>query len=159
MSKKIIFITILAVLLIGFIFVATRPSSNQSQQSQASVTPDSLYIYNQSAPPASQNPKYLTFQLGSGPDDNGFLGNPVSKDEFAASVQGIIDAIGTTGTAQNKFGFVIGPLAFEHTDEQVRQMIRDGFAIAKEKNVSVGFHIDDSMFWRRRQDLYVKKKH
>jgi hypothetical protein len=45
-------------------------------------------------------------------------------------------------------------LAFDLTDEQLRKVIRDAFAVAEEKDIAVGFHIDDSMFWNRRRDLW-----
>ncbi len=68
-------------------------------------------------------------------------------------VQRLIEEIGTTGQTETKLAFMIGPLAFDHTDSQLRQMIRDAFRIAREQDIAVGFHIDDSMFWARRADL------
>ena len=42
---------------------------------------------------------------------------------------------------------------FDHL-AQLRQMIKDAFEIALEQDIAVGFHIDDSMFWARRSDLW-----
>src|SRR5262249_12145552 len=39
------------------------------------------------------------------------------------------------------------------SDQETRQFIRDAFAVARENNVAVAFHIDDSMCWGRRKDL------
>ena len=50
-------------------------------------------------------------------------------------------------------GFAVGPLCFDMSDEETRQSIRDAFAVARENDVAVAFHIDDSMSWGRRKDL------
>lgn len=78
----------------------------------------------------------------------------VSKQEIAATVRDIIVKIGTKGSATRKLGFIVGPIALEYTDEQIRTLIRDAFEIARDHDVAVGFHIDDSMFWYRRRDLW-----
>ncbi len=107
--------------------------------------------------------KYLAFQMFTGAPDTSVpigksgrkpLSPPPSKAEMSRFVQKLIDEIGTTGDAETKLGFIIGPLAFDHTDSQLRQMIEDAFEIALEQDIAVGFHIDDSMFWARRTDLW-----
>ena len=65
----------------------------------------------------------------------------------------MVKAIGTTGDARHKLGFAVGPLCFDMSDEETRQFIRDAFAVARENDVAVAFHIDDSMCWGRRKDL------
>jgi hypothetical protein len=75
------------------------------------------------------------------------------KAAIAQTVQQILDTIGTRGSSKARLGFVVGPLAFDQTDVQIGQLIDDAFAIAIEKDVAVGFHIDESMFWSRRADL------
>ena len=75
------------------------------------------------------------------------------KENVAAMVDSIIAAIGTTGSSKTKLAFILGPLAFDHSDDDVRTMIHYAFAIAREKNIAVGFHIDDAMFWSNRTDL------
>jgi hypothetical protein len=42
----------------------------------------------------------------------------------------------------------------DQTDDELREVIRESFKIAEEKNIAVLFHIDDSMFWVRRADLW-----
>jgi hypothetical protein len=107
--------------------------------------------------------RYLAFQMFTGAPDtsepiggsgNNPLSPPPTKDEMSRFVGRLIEQIGTTGDAQTKLAFIIGPLALDHTDAQLRQMIQDAFAIALEQNIAVGFHIDDSMFWARRSDLW-----
>ena len=40
------------------------------------------------------------------------------------------------------------------TDAEITRFIELGFELALETDVAVGFHIDDSMFWARRKDLW-----
>ena len=107
--------------------------------------------------------RYLAFQMFTGAPDSSVpiggsgknpLSPPPTKDEMSRFVARLIEQIGTTGDAQTKLAFIIGPLALDHTDAQLQQMIQDAFAIALEQNIAVGFHIDDSMFWARRSDLW-----
>jgi hypothetical protein len=115
---------------------------------------------------ASQTPvvtRYLAFQMFTGDPDTSVpiggsgtnpLSQPPTKDEMNSFVQRMTEEIGTTGNAETKLAFIIGPLAFDHTDSQLRQMITNAFEIALEQDIAVGFHIDDSMFWARRSDLW-----
>jgi hypothetical protein len=107
--------------------------------------------------------RYLAFQVFTGALSpsvaiGGSGANPLSppppKSEIKQLVQSIVDNIGMTGDRHTKLAFIIGPLAFDHTDAQLRQMIQDAFEIALELDIAVGFHIDDSMFWARRSDLW-----
>lgn len=94
--------------------------------------------------------KYLAFQIFTGthssPEILRNLGPGTDKEK---TVENIIRAIGTVGSQNRKLGFFVGPLSFDHTDDEIVQIIRESFALALEKNIAVGFHIDDSMFWRR----------
>jgi hypothetical protein len=107
--------------------------------------------------------RYLAFQLftdvpppGAPTGESGIrpLGQPVSRDAMSQFVRRLVEQIGSTGDTEAKLAFIIGPLAFDYTDEEMRQMIADAFEIALEQNIAVGFHIDDSMFWARRSDLW-----
>jgi uncharacterized membrane protein YtjA (UPF0391 family) len=82
------------------------------------------------------------------------LSQPITRDVLSQFVQRLVEEIGITGDAETKLAFIIGPLAFDYTDAQLRQMIADAFEIALEQDIAVGFHIDDSMFWARRSDLW-----
>jgi hypothetical protein len=77
----------------------------------------------------------------------------LSKAQLQAFVREVVQAIGATGDARNKLGFAVGPLCFDMPDHETRQFIRDSFAVARENDVAVAFHIDDSMAWGRRKDL------
>ncbi len=68
-------------------------------------------------------------------------------------MQSLTKAIGTTGDARNKLAFAIGPLCFDMPDNETRQFIRDSFAVARENDVAVALHVDDSMKWGLRKDL------
>ncbi|MBC8170585.1 MAG: hypothetical protein H7X77_02900 [Anaerolineae bacterium] len=112
---------------------------------------------------ATASTRYLAFQMFTGAPDTSIpiggsgrnpLSQPPAKDEMSRFVQSMIEEIATTGNAETKLAFIIGPLAFDHTDSQLRQMIEDAFEIALEQDIAVGFHIDDSMFWARRSDLW-----
>lgn len=101
--------------------------------------------------------QYLAFQVflnDSTVPNAAELGSPPNKAALAAFVQGAIDKIGSTGTVDRKLGFIFGPLAFDQTDAEIARVVSDAFDIAIEKNVAIGFHIDDSKFWQRRSDLW-----
>ncbi len=111
--------------------------------------------------------QYLAFQVFTGsPSPNIPIGGsgtqpldaPPSKATMKQFVREIVDQIGATGDPQHKLAFIIGPLAFDHTDDQLQQIVRDAFEIAVELNIAVGFHIDDSIFWARRSDLWSDPK-
>jgi hypothetical protein len=102
--------------------------------------------------------EYLTFQLMTGL--HGYAGPQplpghfaLSKAQLEAFVQEVTQAIGTTGDARHKLGFTVGPLCFDMSGEETRQFIRDSFAVARENDVAVAFHIDDAMSWGQRKDL------
>jgi hypothetical protein len=102
--------------------------------------------------------KYLIFQVMTGLP--GYAGPPplpgrfsLSKAQLEAFVREVVGAIKATGDARHKLGFAIGPLCFDMPDQETRQFIRDAFAVARENDVAVAFHIDDSMVWGQRKDL------
>lgn len=115
-----------------------------------SVIPEKTLI-----PPISAKTQYLAFQIFTSSFDDSMMRQniPTTHEDIRNTVDGIIRAIGTVGSKNRKLGFVPGPLAFDHTDDQIRQLMRDSFAIALEKNIAVGFHIDDSMLWGRLSNL------
>jgi hypothetical protein len=102
--------------------------------------------------------KYLSFQVMTGIP--GYSGPPplpgkfsLSKDQLEEFVRDVSRAIGTPGDARHKLAFAVGPLCFDMSDDETRQFIRDAFAAARENEVAVAFHIDDSMCWGQRKDL------
>ncbi|MDR3406740.1 MAG: hypothetical protein P4L99_29915 [Chthoniobacter sp.] len=62
--------------------------------------------------------------------------------------------IGAVGDPRTRLAFVLGPLCFEQTDAEVTKFIENAFNLALETDVAVGFHVDDSIFWARRKDLW-----
>ncbi|MDG3002401.1 hypothetical protein [Paludisphaera mucosa] len=102
--------------------------------------------------------KYLSFQLMTGLP--GYAGPPpapgrssLEKGQLDAFVRDLAKAIGATGDARRKLCFAVGPLCFDMPDDETRRFIRDAFAVARENDVAVAFHIDDSMSWGKRKDL------
>lgn len=98
--------------------------------------------------------RYLAFQFypasGSAQMRQFFYSQPKDLHTIISEVK---DRIGATGTDNRHLGFIFGPLAFDNTDEQIRELIASGFDTALKTGVAVGFHIDDSMFWGRLKEL------
>lgn len=109
------------------------------------------------APLTGSEIRYLAFQVFEGapdptiPFDSVLVYTP--RAQVAAVVRSIVGTIGVRGGARTRLAFILGPIAFDHTDDEVRRIIDDGFAIAAAEDVAVGFHLDDAMFWSRRADL------
>ena len=106
----------------------------------------------------STETKYVSFQVMTGL--YGYAGPQPMPGHFALSkaqlegfVHDLVKAIGATGDARHKLGFAVGPLCFDMSDLETRQFIHDSFAVARENDVAVAFHIDDSLSWGRRKDL------
>ena len=106
------------------------------------------------APLPTSEPKYLVFQIFVGaPGTASQLNTVTPPSEINATVHDVIQKLGTKGTDQRRLGFALGLLAFDHSDAQIRALIRHGFEIAMRDKVAIAFHIDDSMFWGSRSDL------
>ncbi len=110
---------------------------------------------------APQTTKYLAFQLMTadpairGQSDTPHIGGKMLMDTFADQ---LVTGIGERGDHVNtQLGIVVGPLSWDMSDDQIRGVIRNAFAVAEERNIAVGFHIDDSMFWNKRQDLWSNR--
>jgi hypothetical protein len=99
--------------------------------------------------------RYLAFQIFTGALDSRELRQsiPPPPEDLRKSVLDLRERIGLTSAVGRRLGFVLGPIAFDNTDEQVRSLIAAGFEIALATDVAVGFHIDDSMFWGRLTQL------
>jgi hypothetical protein len=75
--------------------------------------------------------------------------------DMETPIDDILTTIGERGDhVHRQLGIMFGPMGFDMTDDQLRLAIDNAFAIAEEKDVAVGFHIDDSMFWYNRKDLW-----
>lgn len=99
--------------------------------------------------------RYLAFQIftASLDSDETRRSFPPPPGNYLTTVTNLRDTIGATGTNGCKLGFILGPIAFDMTDDKARALISDGFDIALKTGVAVGFHIDDSMFWGRIKEL------
>ena len=100
-----------------------------------------------------QPPRYLAFQFftTSGSAYNPF--HDVQPNDLRPKISELKDRIGVTGTDNRHLGFILGPLSFDNTDEEIRELIASGFDTALQTGVAVGFHIDDSTFWGRLKEL------
>ncbi len=98
----------------------------------------------------SSEPQYLLFQLFT------YQGGPYQTvTSLSPTVDKIISVIGaTTDGKSRQLGIAFGALSLDQTDTQLRTSIQDAFKLAEDKNVAVAFHIDDSMFWINRSDLW-----
>ncbi len=81
-------------------------------------------------------------------------GSPALRDY----VLDVKQRIGTVGSPQTRLAVILGPLSFEQTDADVTKFVDDAFKMALETDLAVGFHIDDSIFWSRRKDLWSDPK-
>jgi hypothetical protein len=128
-------------------------------KSQANIgRPAALFVLFLCASASGAETRYLTFQIMTGlPGYAGPKPGPghfaLSKPQLESFVRDVIKAIGTTGDARNKLGFTAGPLCFDMPDGETREFIHAAFAVARENDVAVAFHIDDSMSWGERKDL------
>lgn len=105
--------------------------------------------------PADEPVRYLAFQIFTGELNSTLLQQafpPLSID-LRTAVLDLRDRIGTVGTKDRRLGFVLGPIAFDNSDEDVRKLIAAGFYFALKTGVAIGFHLDDSMFWGRLKEL------
>jgi hypothetical protein len=104
---------------------------------------------------ASDPPRYLAFQIFTGAWDSNEkrLSRPPPSTNLRNAIVDLRQRIGAAQTANRHIGFVFGPIAFDNTDGQVRELIESGFNIALETGVAFGLHIDDLMFWGRLKEL------
>ena len=95
--------------------------------------------------------QYLAFQIFTDVRDSAELraAFPPPAQDTAATVAEIVRTIGAVGDNRRKLAFIVGPLSFDNSDDQILTLIRDSFSTALANNVAVGFHIDDSIFWGR----------
>lgn len=131
----------------------TSPSTEIAAPS-GGVTPSVLA--SSAAIPAGHDIQYLVFQIFTfGPRPQGEI-PPFNKTAVEKLVEDMLTAVGgLRGDATTRqLGFAVGPLALDHTEDDLRTTIRQSFEIAAAKNVAVVFHIDDSMFWMNQKALW-----
>lgn len=115
----------------------------------------------QAAPPPPSAVQYLLFQLFTfGANPNGlFVSFSEQEPDLKKTLDEILAAVQNQRGDGNvrQLGFSLGPLALDMPDGDLRDLIQGGFKLAEEKNIAVAFHIDDSMFWFNRRDLWSDK--
>lgn len=107
-------------------------------------------------PNSTDDTQYLIFQLFTyNPSSNGDK-QPLDGVSIRNQINEILTAVGNNrGNGDTRqLGFGVGPLSLDHTDDELRVLIRESFTIADEKDVAVVIHIDESMFWINRPDLW-----
>ena len=109
----------------------------------------------------TNDPQYLTFQIfTAGPGMTTEAGKHVfsqlpSPTFFDDEAKQLLDAMGERGDERHRLGIMVGPLALDYTDAQLRTLIQRTFAVASKYKIAVGLHIDDSKFWMNRRDLWM----
>jgi hypothetical protein len=105
--------------------------------------------------PEANTPRYLAFQIFTGGLGSREIRQniPLQRDDLRKVVRDLRQRIVDVSNEGRHLGFVVGPLAFDHSDDQVRPLMALGFEIALETGVAIGFHVDDSMFWVRLKEL------
>ncbi len=117
---------------------------------------------------AEKETRYLAFQIftnfTSDPKDAQILNNGMKEPVVPGTaalrnyVLDIKKRIGTVGDRQTRLAVMLGPLCFDQNDAEIVKFVEAAFELALETDVAVGFHIDDSIFWRSRKDLWSDPK-
>ena len=100
------------------------------------------------------NPIIPTMGEGTNPQPARFP----DKEVLRAYIQDIKQRIGAVGDQQTRLAVILGHFSFDHGDAEIIKFIELAFSLALETDVAVGFHIDDSMFWAKRKDLWSDRK-
>jgi hypothetical protein len=155
-AKEMIVKRIFVLGIVAVLFAGTASGQNAPKPS----TPESVK--------ADQETRYLAFQiftyfspdpkvaslLSNGLKETLLPGKPALRDY----VLDVKTRIGTVGDEKTRLAVVLGPLCFEQSDSETTKFIELAFDLALETDVVVGFHIDDSIFWSRRKDLWSDPK-
>ena len=110
---------------------------------------------------ATNDTQYLTFQIfTASPGFTTEAGKHVlsrlpGPTFFDGEAKQLLDAIGERGDERHRLGIMVGPLALDYTDAQLRTLVERTFAVASKYKIAVGLHIDDSKFWMNRRDLWT----
>ena len=114
----------------------------------------SLFSTAWAAPVSPDRTRYLAFQIFTGGFDSAELRQSLPPPaSLSEAVDDIRARVYVPGVPDRRLGFVIGPLSFDNSDDEVRSLIGTSFGIALRTGMAVGFHIDDSMFWGRLKNL------
>jgi hypothetical protein len=113
---------------------------------------------------SSTETRYLAFQVFTNfttdPRDARTLNNGMKEPLVPGTVAlrdyvlDIKQRIGAVGDTKARLAVMLGPLCFDQSDAETTRYIEQAFDLALETDLALGFHVDDSMFWRSRQDLW-----
>jgi hypothetical protein len=131
---------ILLLCLLGFVFLS---NGNAEVDKETRYLAFQIFTY-------GPNPKIPTMGEGANPQPARFPDKAVLRDY----IEDIKQRIGAVGDRQTRLAVILGHLSFDHGDAETARFIELGFDLALETDVAVGFHIDDSMFWAGRKDLW-----
>ncbi|MDO8408272.1 MAG: hypothetical protein Q7S95_03495 [bacterium] len=109
----------------------------------------------------SSETQYLLFQYNSGSlfkEDPNSMGTPFDSADVGRYMDSIPLGNNHGDGKTTQLGFTVGPLSLDQTDAEMRTVIQQSFKLAEDKNLAVAFHIDDSMFWIKRKDLWSDPK-
>ncbi len=157
--------TILVLLVIAFLTKSIFFSSPQATTLAGNTASTAASTSPQSTPVSTDKGiQYLLFQSFWGAQnpqvagltsDSGDLVAPLPWDQatykahLTKYVDNIHSSLGTLTLAPGKaYGYSIGPLTLEQTDQDLKDSIATAFTVALEERVAVGIHIDVSHYWR-----------
>lgn len=101
--------------------------------------------------------QYLIFQNFTGSNDGSGVFKQVTSDQprmrailvnYVAKIQSQLQPKMILQAADRKYGFAIGPLALDQSDQELRDTIITAFEVASEMKVAVALHFDITHFWR-----------
>ena len=104
--------------------------------------------------------KYLVFQyfsfLGAGPSspDNPEAPSFHPRSHLESFVAKLKMKIGEQSCLNRKYGVMVGPITLDHSKEEIEELIKSSFEIAIDNNLAIGFHLDDGMYWAKRDGLW-----
>ena len=126
-----------------------KPSTRESLKGEE----ETRYLAFQIFTYYSSDPKVAS-QLSSGSSEKLVPGTTALRNY----VDDIKRRVGAVGDTKTRLAVMLGPLCFEQTDAEVTEFVARAFDLALETDVAVGFHIDDSIFWLKRKDLWSDPK-
>jgi len=101
--------------------------------------------------------QYLLFQEFTGGNDGTGVFHQITSDQaqlksffedYISKIQNKLQTSALSAGINRKYGFSIGPLTLDQSDQELSATINTAFDVAIEKNVAVAFHFDVTHFWK-----------
>ena len=111
--------------------------------------------------PCSEEPLYLSFQiftygaLLADRSGEAWDNTSPSPEETVHEISHLLKEVKDSHPCR-QLAFSFGPLALDHSDEEMRDVIQRSFSLGRQYDVAISIHIDDSMFWKNREYLHSK---